>query len=107
MPEGDLAERCCPVLALGAKAVEQHRELRAADLVNQPMVGSTAMASSRDTRPDGWSRPVLLTPSIRLQLGSLPQGQQDGGKFSWGTWQLLKLHIILHKSFALKVHMLS
>lgn len=93
MHEHDQAERCCPVLARGAEAAEQHGELHAADLINQAVVGSAAMASSGDTHLDSWSGPVLLAPSIRLQLGLPPQGQRlvgEGGKFSRGTWQWLK-----------------
>lgn len=99
--------------ARGAEAAEQHRDLRAADLVNQLVLGSAAMASSGDTRPGSWSRPVLLAPSIRLRLGlagSLPRGQRsvgEGGKFSRSTWQSLKEHIMSPTSFALKVDMLS
>ena len=113
MHEHDRAERCCPVPARGAEAVGQNGEHQVADLVNQLVLGSAAMASSGDTHLDGWSRPVLLASSVRLRLGlagSLPRGQRsvgEGGKFSRGTWQSLKKHLISHTSFALKVDMMS
>lgn len=63
-----------------AETVEQHGDLQAADVVNQPMLGSAAMTSGGDAQLGSCSEPVLLAPSIRLTpstAASLPRGQRS------------------------------
>lgn len=63
-----------------AETVEQHGKLQAADVVNQPVLGSAAVASGGDAHLGSCSEPVLLATSIRLTpsaAASLPRSQRS------------------------------